>query len=67
MTKPGFEQRRLDIFINQAAEKYAIDWEETYPELDPEDVTPIEASKMDFIAGAKWMMQQLKEQQDGSK
>lgn len=40
--------------LEEAAEKYANDWEEIYPELDSEDITPIAVSKIDFIAGAKW-------------
>ena len=42
--------------LEQTAEKYANEWEEIYPELDPENMTPIEISKIDFIAGAKWQM-----------
>ena len=42
--------------LEQTAEKYANEWEEIYPELDPENMTPIEISKIDFIAGAKWQI-----------
>ena len=43
----------------EAAEKYANDWEEIYPELDSEDITPIVVSKIDFIAGAKWQAERM--------
>lgn len=39
--------------LEETAEKYANEWEEIYPELDPENMTPIEISKIDFIAGVK--------------
>ena len=45
--------------LEEAAEKYANEWEEIHPTLDPEDMTPIEVSKIDFIAGAKWQAEQL--------
>ena len=45
--------------LEEAAEKYANEWEEIHPTLDPEDMTPIEVSKIDFIAGAKWQADQL--------
>jgi len=40
--------------LEEAAEKYANDWEEIHTKLDPENITPIEVSKIDFIEGAKW-------------
>ena len=45
--------------LEEAADKYANEWEEIHPTLDPEDMTPIEVSKIDFIAGAKWQAEQL--------
>jgi hypothetical protein len=39
--------------IEEAAEKYANDWEEIHPKLDAENITPIAVSKIDFIEGAK--------------
>ena len=39
--------------VEQAAEKYAIDWQDIHPNLDPQDMTPIEVSIIDFIEGAK--------------
>jgi hypothetical protein len=45
--------------LEEAAEKYANDWEEIYPELDSEDITPIAVSKIDFIAGAKWQAERM--------
>jgi len=45
--------------LEEAAEKYANDWEEIYPELDSEDITPIAVSKIDFIAGAKWQEEKM--------
>ena len=43
--------------VEGEAEKYANNWEEIHPELDPENMTPIEVSKIDFIAGAKWQQE----------
>jgi len=48
----------------EAAEKYANDWEEIYPELDSEDITPIAVSKIDFIAGAKWQAERMYSEED---
>ena len=48
--------------VEVAAEKYAKDWEEIHPELDPEDITPIEMSKIDFIQGAEWQKEQSVDQ-----
>jgi hypothetical protein len=45
--------------LEEAAEKYANEWEEIHPTLDPEDMTPIEVSKIDFIAGAKWQSERM--------
>ena len=45
--------------LEEAAEKYANEWEEIHPTLDPEDMTPIEVSKIDFIAGAKWQAENM--------
>jgi hypothetical protein len=45
--------------LEEVAEKYANDWEEIYPELDSEDITPIAVSKIDFIAGAKWQAERM--------
>jgi hypothetical protein len=47
------KQETLEVF----AKKYANDWEEIHPELDPENMTPIEVSKIDFIEGAKWQQE----------
>jgi hypothetical protein len=35
----------------ELAKEYANNWEEIYPELDSEDMTPIEISRIDFMAG----------------
>jgi hypothetical protein len=43
--------------LEEAAEKYANDWEEIHPELSSEDMTPIAVSKIDFIEGAKWQQE----------
>ena len=43
--------------VEEAAEKYANNWEEIHPELVPENITPIEVSKIDFIEGAKWQQE----------
>jgi len=48
--------------VEVAAEKYAKDWEEIHRELDPEDITPIEMSKIDFIQGAEWQKEQSVDQ-----
>ena len=65
MTKPGFEERRLEQFIEEAARKYA-NITHNRP-LDDEERYYNDYQKYDgFIEGAKWMMEQLKEQQDGS-
>jgi hypothetical protein len=45
--------------LEKAAKNYANEWEEIHPTLDPEDMTPIEVSKIDFIAGAKWQAQRM--------
>lgn len=39
--------------LEEAAERYANDWEEIHPTLDSEDMTPIAVSKIDFIEGVK--------------
>ena len=46
--------------LEEAAEKYANDWEEIHPELSSEDMTPIAISKLDFTEGAKWQQEQDK-------
>jgi hypothetical protein len=45
--------------LEEAAEKYANNWEEIHPELNFEDITPIEVSKIDFIEGAKWQAERM--------
>ena len=45
--------------IEEAAERYANDWEEIHPELDSDNITPEEVSKIDFIAGAKWQQERM--------
>jgi hypothetical protein len=45
--------------LEESAEEYANDWEEIHTELDSEDMTPIELSKIDFIAGAKWQQERM--------
>jgi hypothetical protein len=45
--------------LEEAAKRYANDWEEIHPELDSEDIAPIEVSKIDFIAGAKWQQERM--------
>ena len=65
MTKPGFEERRLELFIEEAARKYA-NITHNRP-LDDEERYYNDYQKYDgFIEGAKWMMEQLNKQQDGS-
>ena len=46
--------------LEEAAERYANDWEEIHPELDPENMTPIAVSKIDFTEGAKYQQEQDK-------
>jgi hypothetical protein len=67
MTKPGFEERRLALFVDQAARKHVgithnrvIDEEERYYGTK---IAEYDA----FVAGCYYMLEQLKEQQDGSK
>ena len=43
--------------LEEAAEKYANDWDEIHPLLAYEEITPIEVSKIDFIEGAKWQQE----------
>ena len=50
--------------LEEVAEKYANEWEEIYPELDPENMTPIEISKIDFIAGALWKQERSYSEED---
>jgi len=50
--------------LEEAAEKYANDWEEIHPTLDPEDMTPITVSKIDFIEGVKWHQERSYSEQD---
>jgi hypothetical protein len=45
--------------LEEAAEKYANAWEEIHPQLDWQNMTPIEASKIDFIEGAKWQAERM--------
>ena len=45
--------------LEEAAKKYANDWEEIHPELDPENMTPIEVSEIDFKEGAKWQSERM--------
>jgi hypothetical protein len=45
--------------LEEAAEKYSNDWEEIHPELDSDNITPEEVSKIDFIAGAKWQQERM--------
>jgi hypothetical protein len=62
MTKPGFEERRLELFIEEAANKIYPNDEyrnEYYCDMG-------ELHREKFIEGAKWMMEQLNKQQDGS-
>ena len=53
--------------LEEAAEKYANDWEEIHPELSSEDMTPIAISKLDFIEGAKWQQEQMYSEEDMKK
>ena len=65
MTKPGFEERRLKLFIEEAARKYA-NITHNRP-LDEEERYYRNYQKYDgFVDGAKWMMEQLNKQQNGS-
>ena len=50
--------------LEEAAETYSNDWEEIYPELDFEDIAPIEMSKLDFIAGANWQAERMYSEED---
>ena len=50
--------------LEEAAKKYANDWEEIHPELDPENMTPIEVSEIDFKEGAKWMQERMYSESD---
>ena len=50
--------------LKEVAEKYANNWEEMHPELDFEDMTPIEISKIDFIEGAKWQQERSYSEED---
>ena len=50
--------------LEEVAEKYANNWEEMHPELDFEDMTPIEISKIDFIEGAKWQQERSYSEED---
>jgi hypothetical protein len=66
MTKPGFEEKRLALFIDQAARECA-NITHSRP-LDEEERYYKDYQKYDgFVAGARWMMEQLNKQQDGSK
>lgn len=45
--------------LEEAAKRYANDWEEIHPTLDSENMTPIAVSKIDFIEGAKWQAERM--------
>jgi hypothetical protein len=59
--------------LEKAAERYADDWEEIHPELDSDNITPEEVSKIDFIAGAKsdaakeYWFEKFQQEQDKNK
>ena len=44
--------------LEEAAQHYAENWEEITG-LDWDNIDPIEASKIDFIAGAKWQAEKM--------
>jgi hypothetical protein len=50
--------------LEEAAEKYANDWEEIHSELDYVNITPIEVSKIDFVHGAKWQAERMYSEED---
>ena len=50
--------------LEEAAERYANDWEEIHPTLDSEDMTPIAVSKIDFISGANWQVERMYSEAD---
>lgn len=61
MTKPGFEEKRLELFISQAADEHA------QASMDADGYGDMqEAYYYGFKQGAEWMMEQLKQQQNGS-
>lgn len=45
--------------LEEAAKRYANDWEEIHPTLDSENMTPIAVSKIDFIEGANWQAERM--------
>ena len=45
--------------LEEALKKYADNWESIHPELDHENMTPIEVSEIDFKEGAKWMQERM--------
>lgn len=50
--------------LEEAAKRYANDWEEIHPTLDSENMTPIAVSKIDFIEGAKWQAERMYSEED---
>ena len=53
------ENIKQETELEEVAKKYANDWGEIYPELDSDNMTPIEVSEIDFIAGAKWQADKI--------
>ena len=54
-----FYQKPKQETLEEAAEKYSENWEETTG-LDYENTVPSEVNKLDFINGAKWQQEQNK-------
>jgi hypothetical protein len=50
--------------LEEAAERYANEWEEIHPTLSSEDMTPIAVSKIDFIAGANYYAEKMYSEAD---
>ena len=50
--------------LEEAAQKYANDWEEMHSTLDSENMTLIAVSKIDFIAGANWQAERMYSEED---
>ena len=59
ITVKEFLENQKQETLEEAAEKYSENWEETTG-LDYENTVPSEVNKLDFINGAKWQQEQNK-------
>jgi hypothetical protein len=50
---------KQETTLEEAIDYYSENWEKINPDLDFEDLTPIQVSKVDFSQGAKWQQEQI--------